>query len=211
MQDPYKILGVPRDASDDEVKRAYRALSRKYHPDANVNNPHREQAEEMFKIVQQAYSQIMDERSCKIPGGGAGGGAYGDPFGGFGGYAEGGRGVDYSNPQMQAAANYINARHYREAMNVLENITDRTGTWYYLHAVAGMGLGDNIQALEDAETAMRMEPDNYEFQRLYRIITGQGGWYGGMSRGYGYVDPCTGQTVEPCCSPCCILPCCCCC
>ena len=58
MQDPYKVLGVARDADMDEIKKAYRTLSRKYHPDANINNPDKEQAEEMFKLVQQAYDQI---------------------------------------------------------------------------------------------------------------------------------------------------------
>ena len=62
MTDPYKVLGVSRDASDDEVKKAYRTLSRKYHPDANINNPNKDQAEEMFKLVQQAYNQIMRAR-----------------------------------------------------------------------------------------------------------------------------------------------------
>ena len=62
MTDPYSLLGVDRNASDDEVKKAYRRLSRKYHPDANINNPHKEEAEAKFKEVQQAYQQIMDER-----------------------------------------------------------------------------------------------------------------------------------------------------
>jgi len=62
MSDPYKILGISRDATDDEVKKAYRQLSRKYHPDANVNNPNKDKAEEMFKLVQQAYQQVMYER-----------------------------------------------------------------------------------------------------------------------------------------------------
>ena len=53
MMDPYQVLGVTRGASDEEIKKAYRNLSRKYHPDANVNNPNREQAEERFKEVQQ--------------------------------------------------------------------------------------------------------------------------------------------------------------
>ena len=59
---PYDVLGVRPDASEDEIKKAYKALSRKYHPDANINNPNKEQAEEKFKQVQQAYSQIMDAR-----------------------------------------------------------------------------------------------------------------------------------------------------
>ena len=62
MSDPYQVLGVSRDASDEEIKKAYRALSRKYHPDANINNPNKDKAEEMFKIVQQAYNQIMKEK-----------------------------------------------------------------------------------------------------------------------------------------------------
>ena len=59
--DPYEVLGVSRNASDDEIKQAYRTLSRKYHPDANVNNPNAAQAEEIFKQVQAAYDQIMNE------------------------------------------------------------------------------------------------------------------------------------------------------
>ena len=59
MTDPYSVLGVSRDASDDEIKKAYRNLSRKYHPDANINNPNKAEAEEKFKQVQQAYKQII--------------------------------------------------------------------------------------------------------------------------------------------------------
>jgi molecular chaperone DnaJ len=62
MSDPYKVLGVERDASDEDIKKAYRTLSKKYHPDANINNPNKEKAEEMFKLVQEAYQQIIYER-----------------------------------------------------------------------------------------------------------------------------------------------------
>ena len=72
MTDPYQVLGVTRSASDEEIKKAYRNLSRKYHPDANVNNPNKDQAEEMFKRVQQAYDQIMKERQQGTTGGYAG-------------------------------------------------------------------------------------------------------------------------------------------
>lgn len=65
---PYEVLGVQPGATDDEVKKAYRTLSRKYHPDANVNNPNAAQAEEKFKLVQQAYEQIMKEREQGVRG-----------------------------------------------------------------------------------------------------------------------------------------------
>ena len=93
MLDPYSVLGVPRNASDDEIKKAYRKLSRKYHPDANINNPNKAQAEERFKEVQQAYDQIMKEKQQGYSydgfgGGSSQGGYYGD-FGGFGGFGGG--------------------------------------------------------------------------------------------------------------------------
>lgn len=85
---PYDVLGVRPDASEDEIKKAYKALSRKYHPDANINNPNKEQAEEKFKQVQQAYSQIMDARKHGANG-------YGDSSYGSGTY--GGYGSGYGN------------------------------------------------------------------------------------------------------------------
>ena len=194
MTDPYKVLGLTRDASTDEVKRAYRALSRKYHPDANVNNPNKAQAEEMFKLIQQAYKQIMDEREHGSAYGGAG--EYGGS-GGYGGFGSGwsgwfgssgrsGQGVDLSDPEMQAAANYINARHYAEAMNVLSNIANRTTSWYYLRALANAGLGNNVNARADAQTAVNMEPGNVQFQQLLNQLSGQPTWYDQTGRGFGY-------------------------
>lgn len=113
MNDPYSVLGISRGATDDEIKKAYRALSRKYHPDANINNPNKDQAEAKFKEVQQAYQQIMHEREYGTTGsygngygsssGGYDGnnpnGGYGD-FGGFdfGGFDFGGFGTSAVTP-----------------------------------------------------------------------------------------------------------------
>lgn len=89
---PYDVLGVKPDASEDEIKKAYKALSRKYHPDANINNPNKAQAEEKFKQVQQAYSQIMDARkhgANSYGGSSYGGSTYGSDSYGSGGYGSG--------------------------------------------------------------------------------------------------------------------------
>ena len=89
---PYDVLGVKPDASEDEIKKAYKALSRKYHTDANINNPNKAQAEEKFKQVQQAYSQIMDARkhgANSYGGSSYGGSTYGSGYGNYGGYGSG--------------------------------------------------------------------------------------------------------------------------
>lgn len=68
MTDPYQVLGISSNATDEEVKKAYRELSRKYHPDTYADNPLSDLAEEKFKEVQEAYQQIMDMRSGKSQG-----------------------------------------------------------------------------------------------------------------------------------------------
>ena len=172
MFDPYSVLGVSRDASDDEIKKAYRKLSRKYHPDANINNPNKAQAEEKFKEVQQAYEQIMKEREYGSSGN------Y-NSYGGFGGFGTQGQNTyqDEEAVRRQAAANYINSRHYKEAMNVLSSLQQRNGQWYYLSAMANMGLGNNVNALNDARSAVNMEPDNMQYRMLLQRLEGGGTWY----------------------------------
>lgn len=91
MTDPYQVLGVSPNASDDEVKRAYRELSRKYHPDTYADNPLSDLAEEKFKEVQEAYRQIMDMRSGNGNGYQQGTQGYGtgQNYGGTQGYGQG--------------------------------------------------------------------------------------------------------------------------
>jgi molecular chaperone DnaJ len=187
IQDPYDVLGVPRDADMDEIKKAYRKLSRKYHPDANINNPHKAEAEEKFKQVQEAYDQIVKERESGTAGGGS-----------YGGYTSG-----MEDPEMQAAVNFINSQHFQEAMNVLNQIQNRTANWYFLHAVANAGLGNNVAARSDAETACQMEPDNERFRQLYSQLSGMGTWYQDAGRGYGYEDCGEGNTAARACSSIC--------
>lgn len=198
MTDPYKVLGVSEDASDEEVKKAYRKLSRKYHPDANINNPDKDQAEEMFKKVQEAYKQIMYERqhpearSDRSAGGYGGygqsgygygdfddffGGFWGDPFGQSAGQQQRQGAEDEDTIHLRAAANYITSRHYQEALNVLHGMENRSSTWYYYSAIANSGIGNNVQALDDARTAAQMEPGNPTYQSLVQQLSSSGSWY----------------------------------
>ena len=170
MFDPYSVLGVSRDASDEEIKKAYRKLSRKYHPDANINNPNKAQAEEKFKEVQQAYEQIMKEREY---------GSYYENngnYGGFGSQTNSGY-QDEEAVRRQAAANFIQSGHYREAMNVLSSLSQKNAHWYYLSSIANMGLGNNVNALNDIRQAVNMEPDNLQYRMLLQRMEGGGTWY----------------------------------
>ena len=63
MRDPYSVLGVSQNATDDEIKKAYRELARKYHPDNYQNNPLADLAEEKMKEINEAYDTITKQRS----------------------------------------------------------------------------------------------------------------------------------------------------
>ena len=175
--DPYQVLGVPRGASDEEIKKAYRRLSRRYHPDANVNNPNAAQAEEKFKQVQAAYDQIMKEKEQGYFGG----------YGGFGGYQQestSGPNDAYSN-YLNAAMNYVRAGKYHEALHVLQNMEAKGARWYYLSAISNNGVGNNVVALEHARRAVELEPNRREYQILLQQLEIGGNWYDQMSSPYG--------------------------
>ena len=214
MRDPYEVLGIQRGASEDEIKKAYRAKCKRWHPDLNPNDP---TAEEHFKEVQAAYDAITKGETGPQMGGSYGGsygGGYGqqsgpsyggyqqgyqqngysngdfgdfgfgyDPFGfgfGFGGNYQQQRGPGYNGadtPEMQAARNFIVNQRYPEARRVLDGITVRTARWYYLSSLANQGLGNSIDALQDARRAAQMEPGNTEYQMNLRNLQDPGRTY----------------------------------
>ncbi len=182
-KNPYEVLGVSPNASDDDIKKAYRDLTRKYHPDANVDNPLADLAEEKFKEVQEAYDTIMKERSS---GGGYsyGGSSYGNSgsYGGTGGYTQSGQ-ID---PRLQAAANYINSRRFREALNTLDQVSERSALWYYLSGCANAGMGNNVLARDHAAQAVNMEPGNMQYRQLLNQLEFSSRRYQNSPYGAGY-------------------------
>lgn len=215
MRDPYEVLGVPRDASDEEIKAAYRRLAKKYHPDMNPDDPH---ASEKMNEINAAYDAIKDGTANSY------GSSYGSSSGSSGGWSNagwngyggwGGYQQQSIRPEYQAAMNFINSGHFQEALNALSGVptAERDGNWYYLSAVANAAMGNRVTALEYARTAARMEPTNYQFVRLVQELESGGSVYSSYRRTYPNVGMGTGSwcldmlICNLCCNPC-FSPCC---
>lgn len=186
-KNPYDVLGISPNASDDEVKKAYRELSRKYHPDANVNNPLADLAEEKFKEVQEAYDTITKERTH----GGYSSGGYGYNSGNYGygsSYGSSQTSGDQQSVEMQGVRNFISNGRYQDALNVLGRMENRNAEWYYLSAVANANLGNNVLAKDHAAQAVNMEPNNIQYRQFLSQISWNTQRYQGNPFGGNYAN-----------------------
>lgn len=171
MKDPYEVLGVSRNASQEEIKKAYRELSRKYHPDSYTNNPLADLAEEKFKEVQEAYQQIMNGQTSTGYGTDSSYSGYGNT------YQQNSYGQNGNGQMFTDVRNMLNARRYNDALNVLRPMGNRTAEWHYCYAVASLGIGNNSDAMEHALQAANMDPGNTEYASFLRHLQNQNSRY----------------------------------
>src|SRR5690606_28546115 len=144
MKDPYKILGLNKGASKEEIREAYRKLARKYHPDQYVNNPLSDLAEEKMKEINWAYNYLMNE----APGRAGGSNNYGYN----------------SDSRYIQVRDLINRNRLLEAERILDSIGSRDAEWYFLKGIIYMRRGWYDQGYRHISRAAGMDPGNEEYR-----------------------------------------------
>lgn len=171
MTDPYKVLGVSPDASDDEIKKAYRALARKYHPDKYRDSDLADLASDKMKEVNAAYEEIQNIRKN---------GGSSNTSGNQGGYNANSQS---KNPRYAEIRRLLNDGNIAAAearlMEVHEG--DRIAEWNFLYACVLIKKGQYVDAQRYLDIACSMDPYNREYRsakdQLRRQANGYGGGY----------------------------------
>lgn len=145
--DPYKVLGVSRDADEETIKKAYRALVKKYHPDRYVNTPMAEVASEKMKEINQAYDMITKGEVNQSTG-----------SGGYGGYSG-----DYSQVSYQNVRVLLSVGRLADAERMLNQLP-QNAEWHFLYGMLCMRRGWYDKAVENIQTAINMDPNNVEYR-----------------------------------------------
>lgn len=162
--DPYKVLGVSPSASDDEVKRSYRDLARKYHPDNYVNNPLADLAKEKMQQINDAYDTIMKQRQN----GGGSGQYYNNSQRSSGGYS-----AAYGGPNAgiyNQVRNAINVGNVGMAEELLSRISNRDAEWHFLRSNICYRKGWFDEAVQEINQACSMAPNNPEYRRMQQVL-----------------------------------------
>ncbi|MGN1031332.1 MAG: DnaJ domain-containing protein [Butyricicoccaceae bacterium] len=186
--DPYKVLGVSPSATDEEIKKAYRDLARKYHPDNYVNNPLADLAKEKMQEINEAYDMITKQRknggSSRGQGyGGAssgyGGGYNGGYQGGYQGNAYGGGAYSGANASIyNQVRNAINVGNIGMAEELLSRVSDHDAEWHFLRGNVCYRKGWFDEAMQEINTAVQMNPNQMEYRRTQQMMAANG-QYGG--------------------------------
>ena len=194
MKDPHSVLGVSPSASDDEVKKAYRDLARKYHPDNYHDNPLADLAQEKMKEVNEAYDQITKSRA---QGGSGSGGSYSTSGGYSGSYSSNTGG----NNAIRAAINSGNIGYAEQLLNRPGMPHD--AEWHFLMGSVCYRKGWLDEARKYYQTAVSMDPNNAEYANALRIMSMGGNFYRPATYNRGGMDSCD------CCTTLCAADCCC--
>jgi len=191
MKDPYRVLGVSQTASDDEVKKAYRDLARKYHPDNYQNNPLADLAEEKMKEINEAYDTITKQRS--------GGGNYRAPGGYSGGYQQS---SSSTNPTFARIRSMINAGNLSGAEQLLYEMPQKNGEWYFLAGSIAYRKGWLDEAMQNYAIAVQMDPNNMEYRQALAMMQQRRGYqpYGNQMH-TAECDPCSAYMCLSCLTP----------
>lgn len=146
MDNPYKVLGVNENASQDEIKSAYRELVKKYHPDKYVNNPLKNLAEEKMREINEAYDFLVKNSQNNT---------YSNSRSSYTSYAGG---ADYSSIRSD-----LNRGDVASAERKLNNINSQDAEWFFLmgNVYARKGWYDN--AYNYIQKACNMNPTNREY------------------------------------------------
>lgn len=158
MNDPYEVLGVSPNASDEEIKRAYRELARKYHPDNYQDNPLADLAQEKMKQINEAYDLLTKKQS------------------GSENYGSSTHGSGYSASSSASSGSYskirilINNNDLDEAEQLLFQMPDKDAEWYYLSGEIAYRRGWLDEARRNFRIACSKAPNNYEYRRALSIV-----------------------------------------
>ena len=180
MRDPYQVLGVPSTATDEEVKKAYRDLARKYHPDNYHDNPLADLAQERMKEINEAYEAVQSQRKAARAGGYSGG---------YGGYQAGYQsGYQSGGSRYQRIRMAISQGNLKLAEELLNAMADHDAEWSFLKGAICYRRGWLDEARRYYQNAVNMDPDNQEYQRALDIAEGRSTAY----RPEGYDNVTTG-------------------